>query len=88
MTVNMPISGCDFSSIRITPNTPNATIGARKATALPRPSVSSQAVTTAKQGFRNSLGWIDMPGQGDPAARALDLHAMKQGEQSQQPMRE
>ncbi len=27
-----------------------------------RPSLISQAATTAKQGFRNSLGWSDMPG--------------------------
>ena len=61
ITASMPTSGCDFSSSTITPNT-------AKAAAMPgkrcdrRPSASSQAATTAKQGFRNSLGCSDSPG--------------------------
>ena len=37
------------------------------------PSLSNQAATIAKHGFRNSLGWMVMPGKRDPAARAFDL---------------
>jgi hypothetical protein len=61
ITASMPMSGCACSS---TATPANAT----KASAMPgkcpgfRPSAISQAATTEKHGFRNSLGCTDMPG--------------------------
>ena len=57
----MPMSGCDFSSSTITQKIAIASIVPGKR-GVCWPSLISQAATTAKQGFRNSLGWTDMPG--------------------------
>ena len=60
ITAIMPTSGCFFRIATIATNRTRA-IKMPLKRGLRRCSASSQAVVSAKQGFRNSLGWMRLP---------------------------